>query len=90
MVSVGIIREGCRQVMVSVWITMEGLSTSNAQLCGICGMKVKTNSLLCIKCGKWIHGRCVGMEKKPTVFNKFSSRKYKGNIGEVVKQEEKL
>ena len=31
MVNVGIIREGCRQVIVSVGITMEGLSTSNGQ-----------------------------------------------------------
>ena len=35
------------------------VSVSKVDPCGICGMRVMANSVLCVKCGKWIHGRCV-------------------------------
>ena len=28
------------------------------KLYGICGKRVMANSVLCVKCRKWIHGRC--------------------------------
>ena len=31
--------------------------------CGICGKRVMANSVLCVKCGKWIHGRCVKVKR---------------------------
>ena len=31
--------------------------------CGICGKRVKVNSVLCAKCDKWIHGRCLKLKK---------------------------
>ena len=26
--------------------------------CGVCGRRVMANSVLCTKCGNWVHGRC--------------------------------
>ena len=34
------------------------VSVSKVDPCGNCGKRVMTNSLLCVKCRKWIHGRC--------------------------------
>ena len=31
--------------------------------CGICGKRVMENSVLCVKCGKWIHGRCAKVKR---------------------------
>ena len=31
--------------------------------CGVCGKRVMSNSLLCTKCNKWIHGRCAKVRK---------------------------
>ena len=32
------------------------VTVSKIDPCGICGKRVKVNSMLCVKCGKWIHG----------------------------------
>ncbi|XP_046864746.1 uncharacterized protein LOC124459301 [Xenia sp. Carnegie-2017] len=29
--------------------------------CGVCGKRVGVNSIMCGKCGKWVHGRCSGV-----------------------------
>ena len=52
---------------------------------------LKANSVLCVKCGKWIHSRYV-MVKKVTekVSRNFLCTKCEGNIGDVVGQKEKL
>ena len=34
------------------------MSVSKVDPCGLCGKRVMANSVLCVKCGKWIHGRC--------------------------------
>ena len=34
------------------------VSVSKVDPCGICGKRVMANSMLCVKCRKWIHGRC--------------------------------
>ena len=31
--------------------------------CGICGKRVMANSVLCVKCRKWIHGRCAKIKR---------------------------
>ena len=31
--------------------------------CGICGIRVTVNSVLCTKCDQWIHGRCYKLKK---------------------------
>ena len=32
--------------------------SSKIDPCGVCGRRVKYNSVLCTSCGKWVHGRC--------------------------------
>ena len=32
--------------------------------CGICGKRVMAKSVLCVKCRKWIHGRCAKVKSK--------------------------
>lgn len=39
------------------------VSTSKVDPCGICGKRVMANSVLCVKCGKWIHGRCAKVKR---------------------------
>ena len=52
---------GKTKVMVS---GSEGeINISKIDPCGICGKRVMANSLLCIKCMKWIHGRCAKMRR---------------------------
>ena len=60
-------------------------------MCGVCGMRVRANSVLCLLCGKLIHGRCVRVKRMTPKFSKnFACRKCEGNIGEAVEQEIKL
>ena len=39
------------------------VSVSKVDPCGVCGKKVGVNSVLCVRCGKWIHGRCAGVKR---------------------------
>ena len=39
-------------------ITKDGMSKSKVDPCGLCSLRVKANSVLCLQCGKWIHSRC--------------------------------
>ena len=34
------------------------LSKSKIDPCKVCWKRVMTNSVLCTKCGNWVHGRC--------------------------------
>ena len=34
------------------------VTVSKIDPCGICGKRVMASSVLCVKCRKWIHGRC--------------------------------
>ena len=82
---------GKTEVMVSGGITMDGLSKSNVDTCGVCSLRVKANSVLCVQCGKWIHSRCAGVKRvTPKFSRKPTCRKCEGNIGEAVEQEEDL
>ena len=36
---------------------------SKTDPCGMCGKRVMANSVLCTKCGKWIHGRCAKLKR---------------------------
>ena len=42
--------------MVSGGITKDGMSKSKVDPCGVCSLRVKANTVLCVQCGKWIHG----------------------------------
>ena len=39
------------------------VSVSKVDLCGICGKRVMANSVLCLKCRKWTHGRCANVKR---------------------------
>ena len=37
-------------------ITKDGLSKSKVDPCGVCRLRVEANFVLCVQCGKLIHG----------------------------------
>ena len=77
--------------MVSRGITHDSLSKSKVDPCGVCSLRVKANSVFCVQCGRWIHGRYVGVKMVTQKFSmNFTCRKCEGTIGEAVEQEEKL
>ena len=45
-------------VMVCSGIIKDGVSKSKVDPCWVCSLRVKANSVLCLQCGKLIHGRC--------------------------------
>ena len=47
---------GKTNVTVSNGIIKDGLSKSKVGSCGVCSLRAKANSALCVQCGKWIHG----------------------------------
>ena len=50
-----------------------------------------TNSVLCVQCSQWIHGRCARVKMvTPKFVRNLTRRKCEGNIGEAVEQEVKL
>ena len=51
------------KVIVSCSITKDGLSERKIDPCGACSLEVRDNSVLCIHCGRWIHGRCAGIKR---------------------------
>ena len=49
------------KVMVS---RSEGkLYKSKIDPCGVCGRRVMANSVLCTKCGSWVHGKCAKIKR---------------------------
>ena len=47
---------GKTKVMVSSGITKDGMSKSKVDPCGVYSLRVKANTVLCLWCGKRIHG----------------------------------
>ena len=54
---------GKTKVMVSSGSTKNGMSKSKVDPCGVCSLRVKANSVLCLLCGEWIHSRRAGMKR---------------------------
>ena len=48
--------------MVSAGILKDGMSKGKVDPCGVCGLRVKANSVLRLQCSKLIHGRCAGVK----------------------------
>ena len=68
--------------MVRSSITKDGMSKSKVDPCGVFSMRVKANSVLCVQCGKWIHGRCAGVKRVTPMFQRsFKCQKCEGNVG---------
>ena len=65
------------KVMVNGGITKDCKSKSKVDPCGVCSLRVKANSALCLLCGKWIHGRCARVKRETPKFKKkITCRKY--------------
>ena len=45
---------GETKVMVSDGITKDGLTECKVDPCGVCSLRVKANSVLCVQCGRWM------------------------------------
>ena len=54
---------GKRKVVVSGAEGEGEVSVTKVDPCGICGKQVMANSVLYVKCGKWIHGRCAKVKR---------------------------
>ena len=58
---VDVVMESVRNGLMSEMLYAEGeVSVSKVDPCGICG---KRAMVLCVKCGKWIHGRCAKVKR---------------------------
>ena len=42
---------------------MDVMSKSKVDLCGVCSLRLKADSVLCVQCCKWIHNICVGVKR---------------------------
>ena len=56
------VKLGKTMVMVSGGITKDGMYESKVEPRGVCSLRVKANSPLCVQCGKWICSRCAGVK----------------------------
>ena len=63
------------KVMICGEIKKDGMSKSKVDPCGVCSLRVKANSVLCLQCGKLIHGRCAGVKMVTQDFYKFCMQK---------------
>ena len=54
---------GKTKVMVSGGNTKDGMPKNKVDPCGVCSLRANANSVLCVQCSKWIHGRCAGMKR---------------------------
>ena len=67
--------------MVRSGITKDGMSKSKVDPCGVCSIRGKASSVLCVQCGKWIHGRCAGVKRATPMFQRSSTcQKCEGNV----------
>ena len=77
-------------LMVGCSITKNGMSKSKVDSCGVCNLRVKVNSVLCVQCGRWTNDRCARVKRVTPKFSRdFTCRKCEGCIGEAVELEEK-
>ena len=66
---------GKTKVMVSGGITKDGLSKRKVDPCGVCCLRVRTNLVLCLQCGMWIHDSVLGGMGDSNFFIKFYMQK---------------
>ena len=67
------------------------LFKSKRDPCGVCGRRVSANSLLCTKCGNWVHGKCAKIKRATArLAMHFICLKYKRIMEGTVNSIEKL
>ena len=57
------VKFGKMKVLVCGGITKDDMSKSKFDPYWVCSLRVRANSVLCLGCGKWIHGRCAGVKR---------------------------
>ena len=60
---------GKTKVIVCGDITKDVMSKSKVEPCGVCNLRVMVNSVLCLHCGKLIHGRCASVKRVTPKFS---------------------
>ena len=65
------------KVVVSSGITLDCLSKSVVDPCGVSSLRVtEAHSRLCLQCGRWIHSRCAGVKRvTPNFTTNFACKK---------------
>ena len=66
---------GMTKVMVCSGITHDGMSKCKVDPCGVCSLRVKANSVLCVQCGNWVHGRKWSVRGDSKVLRKLCMQK---------------
>ena len=67
------------------------LFKSKIDPCGVCGRRVMANSVLCTKCGNWVHGRYAKLKRvTATLAMHFVCSKCKGMMEGTVDSIENL
>ena len=51
-----------KKIKVMIRGLKEEIFKSKVDQCAKCDKRVMANSVLCAKCGKWMHGRCAKIE----------------------------
>ena len=69
---------GKTKVIVAGGITVDGLSKSKVDLCGLFCLKIVCNVFFCVQCGKWNHGRCARVKMEITKFKKICTLEMTG------------
>ena len=57
--------------MISGDITKDDMSKSKVDPCGVCSLRVKVNSTICVQCDRLIQGRCAAVKRVTEVFKEF-------------------
>ena len=52
-----------RKTKVMISASEGELDKSKIDPCGVCGKRVMANSVLCTKCGNWVHGKCAKIKR---------------------------
>ena len=67
------------------------LLKSKIDPCGVCERRVIANSLLCTKCGNWVHGKCAKIKRAAArLAMRFVCSRCRGTIEGTVNSIEKL
>ena len=51
---------------------MGGFSMCKIRSCGVCCLRVKTMSVLCVICGRWFHGKWAKVKMVIVRFSRFA------------------
>ena len=77
------------KVMVSVW--QGEILQSKVDPCAKCSQRERENLVICTKCGKWVHGRCVKMNRvTSTLAKSFVCEQSADTIKEIVEPSKEI